>query len=105
MSSVPRLADAVVDEALQELPGWERVGSELRCRYGLPKFPGAVAFTVAIAEVAEELQHHPEWTVAYTQVSLAMTTHDAGGLSQRDLDLAARIVALAGEHSAAPIRS
>ena len=50
-----------------------------------------------IAAVADELVHHPEWRVAYRRVDLLTTTHDADGLSQLDLDLAARIVALAAE--------
>ena len=103
MTNVDRVADAVVDAALQSLPGWGRVGDELRCRYRLPSFPDAVTFTNRIAVAAEELQHHPEWTVAYTTVTLSMTTHDAAGLSQRDLDLAACIVSIAAELSAEPM--
>ncbi|MGK0351804.1 MAG: pterin-4a-carbinolamine dehydratase [Planctomycetota bacterium] len=103
MPAVTRVADAVVDEALRSLPGWGRVSSELRCRYALPSFVDAVTFTTRIAAVAEELQHHPEWTVTYTTVALSMTTHDAGGLSQRDVDLARRIVAIAEELSATPV--
>jgi pterin-4a-carbinolamine dehydratase len=103
MPGVERMADAVVDEALQKLPGWARVGSELRCRYVLSSFPDAVTFTNRIANVAEELQHHPEWSVSYTTVVLSVTTHDAGGLSQLDIDLATRIVEIAKRLSAAPV--
>ncbi len=102
MPGVKRMADAVVDEALQRLPGWARVGSELRCRYVLSSFPEAVTFTTRIAAVAEELQHHPEWSVSFKTVVLSMMTHDVGGLSQRDVDLATRIVAIAEELSAIP---
>jgi 4a-hydroxytetrahydrobiopterin dehydratase len=66
----------------------------------LPRFVDAVAFTNRIAEVAEQLQHHPEWTVAYRRVDLTLTTHDAGGLTNLDLQLANRIVELAAELSA-----
>lgn len=95
MSTPQQLPGAVVDQALRDLPGWRRVGHELSCRYRLPSFVDAVSFTQRIGELAEELCHHPEWSVAYTTVSLTSTTHDAGGLSQLDLDLAGRVVALA----------
>ena len=105
MVAPERVADAAVDSALLRLPGWCRVGVELRCRYTLPSFAQAVTFTNRIAVLADELMHHPEWAVAYTTVRLSMTTHDAGGLSHRDLDLASRIVLLAAEVGAKPVAS
>jgi pterin-4a-carbinolamine dehydratase len=103
MPAPQRIADDVVDQALQPLPGWIRVGAELRCRYAFLTFTDAVAFTTRIAVVAEEMAHHPEWSVAYTAVALLTTTHDAGGLTQLDLDLALRIAALATELSGKPL--
>ena len=89
-----------VDRALDDLPGWVREGQELRCRYMLPGFVDAVAFTNRIADVAEQLQHHPEWTVAYRRVDLSTTTHDAGGLTELDLQLASKIAELSAEMNA-----
>src|SRR5690606_18552879 len=105
MVAPERVADSVVDQALLDLPGWSRVGAELRCCYALSTFAQSVAFTNRIAELADQLAHHPEWTVAYSKVTLSMTTHDAGGLSSRDLSLAARIVLLAKGLGAKPVAS
>lgn len=102
MAAPTRIDAQQVDAALARLPGWRRVGELLRCRYRLPRFVDSVAFTGAIAELAERLQHHPEWRVAYRVVDLETTTHDAGGLSELDLQLAERIVALAREHGGEP---
>lgn len=94
--AVPPLATPEqVDEALASLRGWARLGDQLTARYVLPTFAEAVAFTAKIAPVADELNHHPEWHVAYRNVELVTTTHDAGGLTRLDLELAARIVAIA----------
>jgi 4a-hydroxytetrahydrobiopterin dehydratase len=100
MARPPLASTEDIDAALGGLPGWVRVAKELRCHYVLPRFVDAVAFTNRIAEVAEQLQHHPEWTVAYRRVDLTLTTHDAGGLTNLDLQLANRIVELAAELSA-----
>ena len=100
MASPTRASDEQVAAGLARLPGWRRVGDELHVSYELPTFAAAVEFTVKIAAVADELVHHPEWRVAYRRVDLLTTTHDADGLSQLDLDLGARIVALAAEAGA-----
>ncbi len=69
----------------------------LRSRSVLHRFVDAAAFPNRMAEVAEQRPHHPEWTVAYRRVDLSMTPHDAGGMTKLDLQLAGRIVELAGE--------
>jgi len=97
MAAPERLSAEHVDQALDALPGWAREGDELRCEYRLPSFVAAVQFTSRVADVAELLVHHPEWTVRYRNVALRTTTHDAGGLTRLDLDLATRIAAIAGE--------
>lgn len=96
------VATALVDQALSRLPGWARVGNELRCRYAFSDLAGAVEFCDRMAAVAIERDHHPSWSVAYSKVDVATTTHDAGGLTQLDLDLAAAIVVIANELSAQP---
>ena len=95
-----RASGAAIDQALNDLPGWFREGNELRCRYRLPRFIDAVEFTNRMAQLAERLQHHPEWKVAYRQVDVATTTHDADGLTALDLELAAGLVVLAVEMDA-----
>lgn len=90
-----RLDAAEVDAELGALPGWSRDGDALRCELEFASFAAAVAFTNRVAEVAEQLDHHPEWTVRYRRVALCTTTHDAGGLTRRDVDLARRLDELA----------
>lgn len=103
MAAPQRATDAEVGAALADLPGWRRVGDELHASFELPTFAAAVDFTVAIAAVADELVHHPEWRVAYRRVDLLTTTHDADGLSALDFALARRILALATQRGAAAL--
>ena len=60
-------------------------------------FNQAFGFMTRVALVAESMNHHPEWSNVYNRVRIHLTTHEAGGLTQRDLDLAARIDAFASE--------
>ncbi|MCB9877889.1 MAG: 4a-hydroxytetrahydrobiopterin dehydratase [Planctomycetes bacterium] len=100
--TVERLDAAAVHAALADLPGWSRVGEELRASWRFRSFAAAVAFTAALAELAEAQQHHPEWRVAYRRVDVATTTHDAGGLSRRDVELARAVSELARHADAEP---
>ncbi|MCA8953076.1 MAG: 4a-hydroxytetrahydrobiopterin dehydratase [Planctomycetes bacterium] len=93
--TTPKADDATIAHALAGLPGWQRSGDELCCTYRFGAFAVAVEFTARIAAVAEQRQHHPEWTVRHREVEVATTTHDAGGLTGRDLELAADIAAVA----------
>ena len=102
------LSEAALQQALAALPGWRRQGAWLCASYRFASFRAAVAFTQQLAELAEAQQHHPEWTVTYRFVDVRTTTHDAGGLTMRDVELARAItvlVATAGgklRHAAAP---
>ncbi|MCX7624283.1 MAG: 4a-hydroxytetrahydrobiopterin dehydratase [Thermomicrobium sp.] len=91
---MPRLDDAAIARALEELAGWEREGDALVREFRLKNFREAMAFVNEVAEVAEELRHHPDIAIRYNRVRLALTTHDAGGVTERDLELARRIDAL-----------
>lgn len=95
MAAPERLADGAVDAALARLEGWRRIGAWLRCSYRFAAFADAVRFTQDVAASAGALDHHPEWTVRYREVDVATTTHDAGGLTERDVALAERIAAAA----------
>jgi len=79
---------------LTELPQWryqpERGGSITR-DWVFVDFNEAFAFMARVALLAERYDHHPEWSNVYNRVSITLTTHDAGGLSSRDLELAQRI--------------
>lgn len=88
------LAEAALQQVLADLPGWRRQGVRLCIGYRFPSFRAAVAFTQQLAELAEAQQHHPEWTVQYRFVDVSTTTHDAGGLTLRDVELARAVTAL-----------
>jgi 4a-hydroxytetrahydrobiopterin dehydratase len=88
---MPRLSDSEIEERLQGLPGWERAGSEIRKEYRHADFKSAMAFVNRVADLAEAADHHPDILVSYSRVTLTLTSHDSGGLTERDFRLAARI--------------
>ena len=95
-SGGPRLARKMKAERIQrlsrELPGWKPVrGKEITRTYALPSFRAAIAFVNYVAELAEAAGHHPDIDIRYSKVTLTLSTHDAGGLTEKDLELAARI--------------
>ncbi|HUV10746.1 MAG TPA: 4a-hydroxytetrahydrobiopterin dehydratase [Acidimicrobiia bacterium] len=92
-----RLEDDHISEGLEGLPGWAREGDEIVRTFELESFPAAIAFVDRIAVLAEEANHHPDLDIRWRKVRVALTTHDAGGLSQLDLDLAGRIQQSTGE--------
>jgi 4a-hydroxytetrahydrobiopterin dehydratase len=78
------------------LPGWEVTedGTTIRRRFRFRDFSEAWGFMSRVALLAEQHQHHPDWSNAFNRVEIALTTHDAGGLTQKDLRLAQAIGAL-----------
>jgi len=86
-----KLGEAEIEALLEELVGWARSGDEIRKRFALPSFPAAVAFVTHTAFLAEAAGHHPDIDIRYNRVTLALTTHDVGGLSAKDFDLATQI--------------
>ncbi len=80
-----------IDTALADLDGWERDGDTIRRTYRCDGFRAAIDLIVRIADRADEANHHPELTNVYDRVEVVLTTHDAGGITQKDLDLAAAI--------------
>ena len=85
---IPRLVDAEIELALQSLPGWNRDGDHLCRAYKFADFTHAFAFMTRVALLAEKADHHPEWSNVYNRVEVRLTTHDAPGITQRDVDLA-----------------
>ena len=94
---VPRLTDAERDAALSSLPGWSlaRDGFVIERAFKFRDFGEAFAFMTRVALLAEKSDHHPEWSNIYNRVNIVLTTHDAGGLSARDLHMARGIDAMA----------
>jgi 4a-hydroxytetrahydrobiopterin dehydratase len=75
--------------------GWVEVDDALERTFELPSFPDAIAFVNRVAELAEQHDHHPDVTISYKKVTLRWTTHSAGGITDRDRELAADSAALA----------
>lgn len=94
MARSERLADTDVESALAGLPGWERSGEEIVKVFERPSFADAIAFVVRVGFLAEAADHHPDLDVRWRRVRVALTTHDAGGLTALDVDLARRIEGL-----------
>ncbi|WP_327267683.1 4a-hydroxytetrahydrobiopterin dehydratase [Streptomyces sp. NBC_01218] len=95
------LTPAEIEEGLGELPGWAYAEGRLTRGYRLPSHFAAAAFTLHIAGIQDELNHHSDLTLGYRTVSLAVHTHDAdGAVTAKDLALAARVTAAAPAHGA-----
>jgi 4a-hydroxytetrahydrobiopterin dehydratase len=88
---VTRLDDTRIQTRLAPLAGWQRQGEEIRKTFQFPSFPAAIAFVAQVAEEAERADHHPDIDIRYRQVTLALSTHSAGGLTEKDFDLAETI--------------
>ncbi|WP_433278623.1 4a-hydroxytetrahydrobiopterin dehydratase [Pseudonocardia xinjiangensis] len=85
------LDDAAIASALTDLPGWEREGDAIVRTATLPSFPAAVAVVVRVAEIAEDRNHHPDIDVRWRTLTFRCSTHSAGGITEKDVVLAASI--------------
>jgi 4a-hydroxytetrahydrobiopterin dehydratase len=94
---ISRLEDAARDIAMQLLPQWtyDADAKGIRRTLRFADFAEAFGFMTRVAILAEKADHHPEWFNVYNRVEILLTTHDADGLSQRDIDLASKIDAIA----------
>ncbi|MGI8509853.1 MAG: 4a-hydroxytetrahydrobiopterin dehydratase [Gemmatimonadaceae bacterium] len=86
-----RLSDIAIQRGLGSLPGWSRKGDMLSKTFQFDSFPDAIGFVDRVAEAAEAAQHHPDIDIRYTKISCMLTTHDAGGVTQKDLNMANEI--------------
>ena len=86
-----RLSDIAIQRELGNLPGWSRRADVITKTYQFRDFLTGIDFVNAVAKAAEAADHHPDIDIRYTQVTCALSTHDAGGITQNDLDLAAEI--------------
>ena len=92
------LADDEVSEALVALDQWQRSGDSLKRTFTFDDFTHAFAFMTAVALVSERLFHHPEWSNVWNRVDIAITNHDAGGITELDLEFCRRVDRLKGAH-------
>lgn len=92
MPSRDPLSDAAIDDALSDLDGWTYVEDKIQKTYEFSDFRAAISFIVRLSFYAEEMNHHPELENVYNTVSVALTTHDAGGkVTETDVELASKI--------------
>jgi 4a-hydroxytetrahydrobiopterin dehydratase len=83
-----------IKAALAAVPDWKQAGGMIARTYQFKDFPAAMKFVNAVAEQAEQAWHHPDIDIRWNQVALTLTTHDAGGLTEKDFDLARKFDAL-----------
>lgn len=93
--AAPVLSDIEIQRAIGRLPGWSRRAGVITKTFTMPTFPAAISFVGRVADAAEQAAHHPDIDIRYTKVTFALSTHDAGGLTQKDIDLAGAIEQLA----------
>jgi 4a-hydroxytetrahydrobiopterin dehydratase len=85
------LTDEELRLALSDLPGWSKLGDAIHKQYTFRGFRAAIAFVNRLAEQAGAANHHPDIEIHYNRVALSLSTHDEGGVTQRDIDLATAI--------------
>jgi 4a-hydroxytetrahydrobiopterin dehydratase len=91
---MPSLSDSEIQSALKTLSGWTVVNAKLHRELQFPDFIRAFSFMTRGALAAESMGHHPEWCNVYNRVTIDLTTHDTGGISAKDFELAAKLDAL-----------
>jgi 4a-hydroxytetrahydrobiopterin dehydratase len=95
MARTPLSAERITAR-LPELPQWSVEGGKLCRNFRFADFPSAFTFMTRCAFAAEKLDHHPDWTNVYNRVDVALSTHDAGGLTDKDFELALAMDEAAG---------
>lgn len=90
-----KLPPKALRAALTTVPAWTRKASSIHRTYEFADFPAAIRFVQAVARAAEKAAHHPDIDIRWNQVTLTLTTHDAGGLTAKDFQLATRCDQLA----------
>src|SRR5436190_24238777 len=89
------LDEAAITTELRTVPAWLREGAAIRRKLRFADFRAAFAFMTRVAAASERLDHHPDWQNSYRDVEIALTTHDQGGLTRLDFELARAIDAAA----------
>ena len=89
-----KLSDSEVQASLKTLPGWSLEGGAIVKTFKFGKFAEGIAFVQRVAQAADAMDHHPDIDIRYTKIRVALSTHDAGGITEMDVKLASRIEAL-----------
>lgn len=90
-----KLSVEEIRESMKQVPGWRRKSGMIECEFHFEGFVEAMAFVKRVAVVSEKMGHHPDIDIRWNRVRLALTTHDEGGLTDRDFVLAVRLSRLA----------
>ena len=93
---MPKLSDTALEQALAELSGWTRSGDEIVREFQFSDFVEALGFITKVGVLAERANHHPNLSNVYNRVTIALSTHDEGGITERDTALAREINERAG---------
>lgn len=93
------LTDDEIKINLSGLPGWERSGDSISKTFASDDFPKAILFVGAVAQISETAWHHPDIDIRWNKVTLTLSTHDQGGLTEKDFALAAAIESVAPKKS------
>ena len=88
---VERLSDIAIQRELGNLTGWSRRGDAITKTFQFRNFLAGIGFVSAVAKAAEAADHHPDIDIRYTKVTCTLSTHSAGGITQKDLDMAKKI--------------
>jgi 4a-hydroxytetrahydrobiopterin dehydratase len=88
------LSDTEIAARLDNVDGWERQGDKLRREFTFANFTEAFGFMASVALIAERLFHHPEWSNVWNRVTIEITNHDAGGLTELDFEFAEKVNSL-----------
>lgn len=86
-----KLSDLEIQRALGGLPGWARRGEVLTKTFSFDRFADGIRFIDRLARAADDMNHHPDIDVRYTKITVMLSTHDAGGITEADLRLAEKI--------------
>jgi len=92
-----RLSDIAIQRELGSLPGWSRRGEVITKTFQFRNFMTGIDFIGSVAKAAEAASHHPDIDVRYTKIVMSLSTHDSGGITQKDLDLAKQIERLSDQ--------
>ncbi|MFQ6113718.1 MAG: 4a-hydroxytetrahydrobiopterin dehydratase [bacterium] len=96
MAERKRLTDTEIKNKLAQLPGWSLENGKLHKTFQFKSFIDAFGFMTKAAIAAEAMNHHPEWFNVYNKVTIDLTTHDLGGISTFDVELARKMELFAG---------
>lgn len=93
---MPVLTEVEVKQSLGRLQGWRQNGKAIQRVFEFPDFKAAMQFVNRIADAAEQANHHPDIDIRYNKVTMALVSHDSGGVTERDVRMAEKINQIAG---------